>query len=72
MNVSARQLIDPHFERMVSTTLAETGLEPDGLVLEVTESSVMQNAELTIAKLDRITRPESASRSTTSARATPR
>ena len=32
----------------------ETGLEPDALVLEVTESSVMQNPELTIPKLDRI------------------
>jgi EAL domain-containing protein (putative c-di-GMP-specific phosphodiesterase class I) len=41
---------------MVSETLAATGLEPDGLVLEVTESSVIQNADLTIAKLDRITR----------------
>jgi len=39
----------------VEDTLAATGLEPDGLVLEVTESSVMQNAEVTIAKLDRIT-----------------
>ncbi len=55
VNVSARQLNDPNFERMVSDTLRETGLEPDGLVLEVTESSVMQNAELAIAKLDRIT-----------------
>ena len=54
VNVSARQLIDPDFERMVSRTLAETGLEPDGLVLEVTESSVMQNPEVTIPKLDRI------------------
>jgi diguanylate cyclase (GGDEF)-like protein len=55
VNVSARQLIDPDFERLVAVTLAETELEPEGLVLEVTESSVMQNAELTIAKLGRIT-----------------
>jgi EAL domain-containing protein (putative c-di-GMP-specific phosphodiesterase class I) len=54
VNVSARQLLDPDFERMVGATLADTGLEPDALVLEVTESSVMQNAEVTIPKLDRI------------------
>ena len=54
VNVSARQLLDPDFERMVEQTLSETGLEPDALVLEVTESSVMQNAELTIPKLERV------------------
>ena len=54
VNVSARQLLDPDFERMVEQTLRETGLEPDALVLEVTESSVMQNAELTIPKLERV------------------
>ena len=54
VNVSARQLLDPDFERMVEETLRETGLEPDALVLEVTESSVMQNAELTIPKLERV------------------
>jgi EAL domain-containing protein (putative c-di-GMP-specific phosphodiesterase class I) len=54
VNVSARQLHDPDFEQLVRSTLAETGLEPDALVLEVTESSVIQNPELTIPKLDRI------------------
>ena len=54
VNVSARQLLDPEFERMVEQTLRKTGLEPDALVLEVTESTVMQNAELTIPKLERI------------------
>jgi diguanylate cyclase (GGDEF)-like protein len=54
VNVSARQLIDPDFERMVEETLAETRLPGEALVLEVTESSVMQNPELTIPKLERI------------------
>ena len=54
VNVSARQLMDAHFEDIVSRTLADTGLEPGALVLEVTESSVMQNPEVTIPKLDRI------------------
>ena len=34
--------------------LARTGLDPDALVLEVTESSVMQNPEVSIPKLERI------------------
>jgi EAL domain-containing protein (putative c-di-GMP-specific phosphodiesterase class I) len=54
VNVSARQLLDPRFERIVAAALAATGLEPARLILEVTESSVMQNADMTIAKLDRI------------------
>jgi diguanylate cyclase (GGDEF)-like protein len=56
VNVSARQLIDPRFEQIVQETLDETGLTPDALTLEVTESSVMRNPELTIAKLERIVR----------------
>ena len=54
VNISARQLMDPDFEQIVSRTLADTGLEPHGLVLEVTESSVMQNPEVTIPKLERL------------------
>ena len=54
VNVSARQLMDPGFEQIVEAVLRETGLEPNGLVLEVTESSVMQNPEVTIPKLDRL------------------
>jgi diguanylate cyclase (GGDEF)-like protein len=54
VNVSARQLLDSRFETIVAGALAATGLDPGRLILEVTESSVMQNADLTIAKLDRI------------------
>lgn len=54
VNVSARQLLDADFEHMVARTLAETGLDHDALILEVTESTVMQNAELTIPKLERV------------------
>jgi diguanylate cyclase (GGDEF)-like protein len=56
VNVSARQLLDADFEQMVAGALAETGLAPDALALEVTESSVMMNADVTIPKLDRIVR----------------
>jgi diguanylate cyclase (GGDEF)-like protein len=54
VNVSARQLLDPRFESVVAGALASSGLDPAALVLEVTESSVMQNADVTIAKLDRV------------------
>jgi EAL domain-containing protein (putative c-di-GMP-specific phosphodiesterase class I) len=54
VNVSARQLLDPSFESIVAGALANNGLHPDKLILEVTESSVMQNADVTIAKLDRV------------------
>jgi diguanylate cyclase (GGDEF)-like protein len=54
VNVSARQLLDPRFERIVAAALAASRLDPARLILEVTESSVMQNVDVTIAKLDRI------------------
>lgn len=54
VNVSARQLLAPHFESAVASALRTSGLDPARLVLEVTESSVMQNVDVTIAKLDRI------------------
>jgi diguanylate cyclase (GGDEF)-like protein len=54
VNVSARQLLEPEFEGTVAMALRTSGLEPSRLVLEVTESSVMHNAGVTIPKLDRI------------------
>ncbi len=54
VNVSARQLIDPCFETTVADALGHSGLEPRCLILEVTESSVMHNADVTIPKLERI------------------
>ncbi|MEU7904713.1 bifunctional diguanylate cyclase/phosphodiesterase [Actinoplanes sp. NPDC049118] len=40
VNVSARQLAQPGFSRVVAATLAETGLAADRLTLEVTETAV--------------------------------
>jgi diguanylate cyclase (GGDEF)-like protein len=54
VNVSARQLLDPGFEAAVAGALEASALDPSGLILEVTESSVMQNADMAIAKLDRV------------------
>jgi EAL domain-containing protein (putative c-di-GMP-specific phosphodiesterase class I) len=54
VNVSARQLLDPGFEASVAKALTFSGLKSSGLILEVTESSVIQNADIAVAKLDRI------------------
>jgi diguanylate cyclase (GGDEF)-like protein len=54
VNVSARQLLDPEFESTVAEALRSSGLAPSLLALEVTESSVMQQPEVTVPKLDRI------------------
>jgi diguanylate cyclase (GGDEF)-like protein len=41
VNVSPRQLLDPHFADTVAEALADTGLDPGRLVLEITESTAM-------------------------------
>ena len=40
VNVSARQLLDPDLPQTVATILAETGLEPERLTVEITETAV--------------------------------
>lgn len=45
VNVSGRQLIDPGFLPDLTHTLAETGIDPDKLKLEITESIVMRDAD---------------------------
>jgi diguanylate cyclase (GGDEF)-like protein/PAS domain S-box-containing protein len=45
VNLSPRQLSDPELLAEVRTVLDDTGLQPDLLELEVTESSVMHNVE---------------------------
>jgi EAL domain-containing protein (putative c-di-GMP-specific phosphodiesterase class I) len=45
VNLSPRQLNDPELVAAVRDVLADTGLKPDLLELEVTESSVMHNVE---------------------------
>jgi diguanylate cyclase (GGDEF)-like protein/PAS domain S-box-containing protein len=45
VNVSARQLDDPVFVSIVSDALATTGLDPEHLCLELTETAVMANPE---------------------------
>ncbi|WP_018112090.1 bifunctional diguanylate cyclase/phosphodiesterase [Thermus igniterrae] len=41
VNVSPQELLDPHYPAGVAQVLEETGCPPEGLVLEVTETSVI-------------------------------
>jgi diguanylate cyclase (GGDEF)-like protein/PAS domain S-box-containing protein len=54
VNVSARQLSDPGLVEDVQSALADFGLNPESLALEMTESSIMGNAQQTLATLDRL------------------
>ena len=51
VNVSTRQLESPDFVGDVRAALARSGLPPERLVLEITESALMINAELSIQRL---------------------
>jgi len=45
VNLSARQIPDPGLVHQVATSLARSGLPPAALVLELTESAIMQQPE---------------------------
>lgn len=51
VNVSPRQLVDPGFAASVSTALQVSGLAPDRLVLEITESAIAGSGETLVAEL---------------------
>jgi EAL domain-containing protein (putative c-di-GMP-specific phosphodiesterase class I) len=51
VNLSARQLQEPDFEEMVVDVIKASGLPPESLRLEVTESSMIQSPEVCIAKM---------------------
>ncbi|MCM4076086.1 putative bifunctional diguanylate cyclase/phosphodiesterase [Paractinoplanes hotanensis] len=53
VNVSARQLTDPHFVDRVAGVLLESGLAPHRLMLEVTETAVL-SAGVAVAQLHRL------------------
>lgn len=46
VNLSARQLIDPDLVHHVRTALQKTGLAPDRLELEITETAIINNTQL--------------------------
>jgi len=51
VNLSGRQLEDPSLVEQVTGILRETGLPPSRLVLEITETVLMQDTEATIERL---------------------
>lgn len=52
VNLSARQFSQPGIVAQVAKALSDAGLAPNSLELELTESTVMQDAEDAIAKLN--------------------
>lgn len=54
VNLSAREFKQPALEKVVAEILQNTGLNPAGLVLEVTESSMMEDTESAIGVLHRL------------------
>ncbi|MFP5247770.1 MAG: putative bifunctional diguanylate cyclase/phosphodiesterase, partial [Thermoanaerobaculia bacterium] len=54
VNLSPRQFQDPNLVATIETVLAETGFPPQHLDLEITESTAMQNVELSLSILHRL------------------
>jgi diguanylate cyclase (GGDEF)-like protein/PAS domain S-box-containing protein len=52
VNISIRQFQQNELVEIVSKALRDSGLPPRSLILEITESFMMQDTEATIAKLD--------------------
>ncbi len=73
VNVAARQLDTDEFVTEVREALTQSGLEPGALTIEITETTLMGNADETARRLGgRSSSSACGSRSTTSAPATPR
>lgn len=56
VNLSCRQFEDDGLVAMVETTLRETGLDPQYLDLEITESTAMRDVEFSVKTLDQLRR----------------
>jgi diguanylate cyclase (GGDEF)-like protein/PAS domain S-box-containing protein len=54
VNLSARQFLDPDLVKTVESVLAESGLAPGRLELEVTESALMSDAEEVSQRLEHL------------------
>jgi diguanylate cyclase (GGDEF)-like protein/PAS domain S-box-containing protein len=54
VNVSSRQLSDPRLVEDVELALTESGLDPESLTIELTESAIMGKGEQTLATLERL------------------
>ncbi|HIZ50516.1 MAG TPA: EAL domain-containing protein, partial [Candidatus Pseudomonas excrementavium] len=54
VNVSALQLSQPQFSEMVLRQLAEAGVEPWRMELEITETAILERESLAIASLEKL------------------
>jgi diguanylate cyclase (GGDEF)-like protein len=54
VNMSARQFSRKNITGLISDILQETGLSPEYLVIEITESVIMQDVQATISKLTQL------------------
>jgi EAL domain-containing protein (putative c-di-GMP-specific phosphodiesterase class I) len=54
VNMSARQFSKKNLVENISNILAETGLKPEHLGIEITESVIMQDVKSTISKLQKL------------------
>jgi diguanylate cyclase (GGDEF)-like protein/PAS domain S-box-containing protein len=54
VNLSARQLAQPDLAEAIASALDAANLEPDRLCLEITESVLMDDADVTLAALERV------------------
>ena len=54
VNISSRQFQQPTLVEMVAVALTKSGLPPQSLILEITESTMLQNTEATIKKLQEL------------------
>jgi diguanylate cyclase (GGDEF)-like protein len=53
VNISARQFREPNFIKLVAGILQETGMAPQWLELEITESIAMENGDASVEMLNR-------------------
>jgi EAL domain-containing protein (putative c-di-GMP-specific phosphodiesterase class I) len=54
VNISFKQLAEPGLADQIERVLVQTGLDPRSLKVEMTESSIMENAEIAVATLRRL------------------
>ncbi|MFV0422690.1 putative bifunctional diguanylate cyclase/phosphodiesterase [Oleidesulfovibrio sp.] len=54
VNLSARQLVQPALVEQIADILKQTGLKPESLKLEVTETMLMENPQLANLAMDRL------------------
>lgn len=54
VNLSAKQFAQHNLDETIAATLLETGLDPEWLELEITESTIMKDAEQNIQMLEKL------------------